>query len=214
MILKKQHIHTQPLQKELADNEKFRAIWAQIAARFKNHSENLLFEVINEPYFHMSAEEMNTLNTDVLAMIRASGGSNATRNVIITGGGKTSHEAPTEIEFLQLFLAIAYLIATFHYYQPFNFTSSSADSRDVESWGSDADKNLLTTRFNEVSTWATANSIPVFLGEFGADNTGGYNYSTGDLNTVSANATDFADGGPDNASRVAYHRYCSRTSYQ
>ncbi|MBT4916750.1 MAG: T9SS type A sorting domain-containing protein, partial [Formosa sp.] len=87
-----------------------------------------------------------------------------------------------------------------------------ADSRDVESWGSDADKNLLTTRFNEVSTWATANSIPVFLGEFGADNTDGYNYSTGDLNTVSANATNFADGGPDNASRVAYHSYVAEQS--
>jgi len=205
-------VYTHPTsEKRVADNQKFIAIWAQIAARFKNHSENLLFEVINEPYFHMSAEEMNTLNTDILAMIRASGGSNATRNVIITGGGKTSHEAPTEIN-SSIISGDAYLIATFHYYQPFNFTSSSADSRDVESWGSDADKNLLTTRFNEVSTWATANSIPVFLGEFGADNTDGYNYSTGDLNTVSANATNFADGGPDNASRVAYHSYVAEQS--
>ena len=50
-------------------------------------------------------------------------------------------------------------------------------------------------------------NIPVFLGEFGADNTGGYNYSTGDLNTISGNATGFADGGPDNASRVEFHRF-------
>ena len=49
--------------------------------------------------------------------------------------------------------------------------------------------------------------IPIFLGEFGADNTGGYKYSTGDLNTISGNATGFADGGPDNASRVEYHRF-------
>ena len=88
MILKKQNIHTQPLKKELADNQKFIAIWAQIAARFKNHSENLLFEVINEPYFHMSKTDMDTLNTDILAIIRASGGSNGTRNVIITGWNK------------------------------------------------------------------------------------------------------------------------------
>ena len=68
-------------------------------------------------------------------------------------------------------------------------------------------KTTLTTRFDEVLAWASTNDIPVFLGEFGADNTGGYNYSTGDLNAISGNATGFADGGPDNASRVEYHRF-------
>jgi endoglucanase len=192
--------------KRAADNQKYRAIWVQIANRFKDYSENLLFEVINEPYFHMSAEVMDLLNTDVLAIIRGSGGSNGTRNIIITGGTGTSHEAPLQIG-SSIISGDSYLIATFHYYQPFNFTSSSADARDNESWGTDADKNLLTTRFNEVSAWASTNQIPVFLGEFGADNSGGYNYSSGDLNAVSSNATNFADGGPDNDSRVEYYRF-------
>jgi endoglucanase len=193
-------------EKRAADNEKFRAIWSQVADRFKDHSENLLFEVINEPYFHTSSEDMDILNTDVLATIRASGGGNTTRNVIITGGGKTSHEAPTEID-PNIISGDTYVIATFHYYQPFNFTSSSADDRDNESWGTDAEKIELTDSFDVVYTWATNNNIPIFLGEFSADNTGGYKYSTGDLNTISGNATGFADGGPDNASRVAFHRY-------
>jgi endoglucanase len=192
--------------KRAADNDKFRAIWTQVADRFKNHSDNLLFEVINEPYFHMSKTDMDTLNTDILAIIRASGGSNGTRNVIITGGTETSHQAPLQID-PSIISSDSYLIATFHYYQPFNFTSSSADSRDNESWGSVQEKDLLTTRFDEVFTWATNNNIPVFLGEFGADNTGGYKYSTGDLNTISGNATGFSDGGPDNASRVEFHRF-------
>ena len=193
-------------EKRVADNEKFLAIWTQIADRFKNHSEKLLFEVINEPYFHMSSENMDALNIKTLAAIRGSGGSNDTRNVILTGGGKTSHEAPTEID-PNIISGDPYLIATFHYYQPFNFTSSSADARDAESWGMDAEKIDLTDRFDVVYTWATNNNIPVFLGEFSADNTGGYKYSTGDLNTISGNATGFADGGPDNASRVGFHRY-------
>ncbi|MDG1793015.1 MAG: glycoside hydrolase family 5 protein, partial [Flavobacteriaceae bacterium] len=192
--------------KRAADNDKFRAIWTQVADRFKNHSDNLLFEVINEPYFHMSKTDMDTLNTDILAIIRASGGSNGTRNVIITGGTETSHQAPLQID-PSIISSDSYLIATFHYYQPFNFTSSSADSRDNESWGTVQNKEQLTTRFNEVYQWALTNQIPVFLGEFGADNTGGYNYSTGDLNTISDNTTGFADGGPDNASRVEYHRF-------
>ena len=192
--------------KRVADIQKFLAIWAQIANRFKDYSENLLFEVINEPYFHMSKSDMDALNTDVLAVIRGSGGSNGTRNVIITGGTGTSHEAPLQIE-PSIISGDTYVIATFHYYQPFDFTSSSADARDNESWGSVQDKELLTTRFDIVSSWATSNNIPVFLGEFSADNTGGYKYSTGDLNTISGNATGFADGGPDNASRVEFHRF-------
>lgn len=194
-----------------ADNEKFRAIWTQVADRFKNHADDLLFEIINEPYFEMSAAEMNILNTDILAIIRGSGGSNGTRNVIITGGGATSHNAPLQID-PNIISGDSYLIATFHYYQPFNFTSSSADSRDIESWGTVQDKELLTTRFNEVSSWASTNQIPIFLGEFGADNSGGYNYSTGDLNIISGNTTGFADGGPDNASRVEYHRFIAEQS--
>jgi len=192
--------------KRAADYQKFIAIWAQIADRFKNHSENLLFEVINEPYFHMTKSDMDALNADVLTVIRASGGSNGTRNVIITGGTGTSHEAPLQIE-PSIISGDTYVIATFHYYQPFDFTSSSADARDNESWGSVQDKELLTNRFDIVSSWATSNNIPVFLGEFSADNTGGYKYSTGDLNTISGNATGFADGGPDNASRVEFHRF-------
>ena len=192
--------------KRAADNEKFRAIWAQVAERFKNHSEDLLFEVINEPYFHMTAQDMNTLNSDIISIIRATGSNNTTRNIIITGGTGTSHEAPLQIN-PNIISSDAYLIATFHYYQPFNFTSSSADSRDDQEWGTNADKNTLTTRFDEVSNWATTNNIPVFVGEFGADNTGGYKYSSGDLNTISGNSTGFADGGPENASRVEYHRY-------
>jgi endoglucanase len=192
--------------KRAADYQKFIAIWAQIADRFKNHSENLLFEVINEPYFHMTKSDMDALNTDVLTVRRASGGSNGTRNVIITGGTGTSHEAPLQIE-PSIISGDTYVIATFHYYQPFDFTSSSADARDNESWGSVQDKELLTNRFDIVSSWATSNNIPVFLGEFSADNTGGYKYSTGDLNTISGNATGFADGGPDNASRVEFHRF-------
>ncbi|MDA9026613.1 cellulase family glycosylhydrolase [Flavobacteriaceae bacterium] len=196
--------------KRAADNDKFRAIWTQVADRFKIKSENLLFEIINEPYFHMSAADMNTLNADILTIIRGTGGNNSTRNVIITGGGQASHEAPLQIASSVIDNDAAsgdYLIATFHYYQPFQFTSSSADLRDNYSWGSVDDKNLITTRFDEVSTWAASNNIPVFVGEFGADNTGGYNYSTGDLNAISNNATGFADGGPDNVSKVEYYRY-------
>ncbi|SEQ14348.1 endoglucanase [Hyunsoonleella jejuensis] len=189
-----------------ADNEKFRAIWGQIANRLKDYSYNLLFEIVNEPYFRLSEVEMNTINTDVLSIIRASGSNNTSRNVIITGGGENSWEAPLQID-TAILSGDAYLIPTFHYYLPFKFTSSSRDPQDQNTWGDTSDKSSVETHFDNVLAWANTNNVPVFLGEFGADNTLGYNYSTGDLASVSSNATGFADGGPDNASRVEYHRF-------
>ena len=197
--------------KRAADNEKFETIWTQIADRFKNYSYDLLFEIINEPYFYMSKPDMDTLNTNVLSIIRNSGGNNANRNVIITGGGATSHEAPLQIE-PTILNNDNYLIPTFHYYQPFDFTASSADSRDNTDWGNASDKSILSAEFDEVSTWANSHNVSIFVGEFGTDNTGGYKYSTGDLNTVGANTTGYADGGPDNTSRVEFHRYVAQQS--
>ncbi|QTD38517.1 cellulase family glycosylhydrolase [Polaribacter batillariae] len=79
-------LYTHPTSaKRVADNQKFRAIWTQISERFKDYSYNLLFEIVNEPYFRMFATEMNVLNTDIINIIRNSGNNNVARNIIITG---------------------------------------------------------------------------------------------------------------------------------
>ena len=183
--------------KRAADLDKFKSIWTQISNRFKDYSENLLFEIINEPYFHMSKLEMDTLNTDILAIIRASGGSNATRNVIITGGGQNSQNAPQQISDAVI-ESDNYLIASFHYYQPFSFTSSSTVNNNDFNWGTNADKNSVDAHFDAVKNWSNSKNIPVTLGEFGADNENGLNYNTGVYGLY---------GGPINTSRVEYHRY-------
>jgi len=192
--------------KRLADLDKFTAIWTAIANKFESKSDQLLFEIINEPYFEITDVDMNSINTLIINTIRNTGGNNTTRNIIITGGTLNAHEAPTTID-PAIIASDSYLIATFHYYKPNEFTKSSRDDKDQEVWGSISDKSDLDAAFSIPYNWAVANNIPMLLGEFGADNTGGYNYSTGDLNTISANATGFADGGPENASRVEFHRY-------
>ena len=192
--------------KRLADLDKFTAIWTAIANRFESKSDQLLFEIINEPYFEITEADMNSINSSIISTIRNTGGNNTTRNIIITGGTKNSHEAPATID-PAIIASDNYLIATFHYYHPNTFTKSSVDDKDQEFWGSTADKNSVDSEFQVVYDWATTYSIPVLLGEFGADNTGGYRYSSGDLNTISGNATGYADGGPENDSRVEFHRY-------
>ncbi len=187
--------------------DRFMSIWTHISDRFKNKSENLLFEVMNEAYFSMDADEVDEVNRDVLEIIRNSGGNNATRNVIVTGGGKNSFEAPLQLKtaFME---SDDYLIATFHYYWPRAFTAS-ADKGDDEDkhqdndWGTEQDKADVDVNFDAVRTWSLENDIPVFVGEFGADNEGGLDYETGAYGNF---------GGPDQASRVAYYGYLAETS--
>ena len=203
--------------KRAADLAKFYSIWEQIANRFKDYSDDLIFEVINEPYFHISAAEMNDLNNEVISIIRSSGGNNETRKVIITGGTKNSYEAITTID-PQILNNDNYLIGTFHYYRPFNFTKSSNINFYDNSWGSQSDKNNVDSEFDVVQNWADDFNPPiaVYLGEFGADNVYGYSYQTGDLHLVTANnspnGTGYADGGPDPNSRVQYHDYVANAA--
>ena len=183
--------------KRAADLDKFNSIWNQISNRFKTFSENLLFEIVNEPYFEMSAIEMDNLNAMIIATIRASGANNSTRNIIITGGGQNSQNAPQQISD-NIISNDDYLIASFHYYQPFSFTSSSTENNNDFNWGTVADKNTVKGHFDAVKNWSNSKNIPVTLGEFGADNENGLNYHTGVYGSY---------GGPINASRVEYHRY-------
>jgi endoglucanase len=203
--------------KRAADLAKFYAIWEQISNRFKNYSDDLVFEVINEPYFHISEADMNEINSEVISIVRASGGNNTTRKIIITGGTKNSYEAITTIG-SQIINNDDYLIATYHYYRPFQFTKSSDYRFNDNSWGSNTDKNTVDNEFDVVQNWANGFNPPVavFLGEFGADNAYGFSYQTGDLHLVTANnspnGTGYADGGPDPNSRVDFHGYLANAA--
>ena len=183
--------------KRAADLMKFKSIWIQIANRFVSHPSNLLFEVVNEPYFEVSASEMDAINLMIIEAIRATGGNNSTRPIIITGGGSNSYQAPTTIS-TEVLQSDSNLIASFHYYQPFSFTSSSKEQFNDFNWGTNADKSNVASHFDVVRSWSETNNIPVTLGEFAADNEGGLNYQTGVYGSY---------GGPVHADRVEYHRY-------
>lgn len=180
-----------------ADLMKFKSIWIQIANRFINHPELLIFEVVNEPYFEVSDVEMDYINLMIIDAIRSTGGNNLTRKIVITGGTSTSYQAPTSIS-EEVLNHDDNLIASFHYYQPFNFTASSRQEYNNFNWGTNADKLILSSNFDFVKNWSELNNIPVTLGEFGADNQAGYNYYTGTYGLY---------GGPLNDDRVEYHRY-------
>lgn len=203
--------------KRAADLDKFYAIWTQIADRFKMFSDDLIFEIINEPYFHISSDEMNDINTSVISIIRDSAYENLTRKIIITGGTKASYESPTTIS-TSILNSDNFLITTFHYYRPFSFTKSSDYRYNTNTWGTTSDTSTLDAEFDTVLNWAQSFSPPlaVYLGEFAADNAYGYAYQTGDLKYVAANqapnGTGYADGGPDPVSRAKYFNYVAEAA--
>ena len=101
--------------KRAADLMKFESIWTQIAYRFVDHPLELIFEVVNEPYFELNDVEMDFINLMIIDAIRSTGGNNSTRQIIITGGGSNSYQAPSTIGD-EVLNHDSNLIASFHYY--------------------------------------------------------------------------------------------------
>jgi hypothetical protein len=134
---------------------RFDSIWSQIAVRFKDKPEKLIFEIINEPH-GLSQANNNDLHARVLSIIRKT---NPTRLVIFQGhnwGGADeliSAAIPNDI----------YVIGSFHSYDPYLFGLEGQGT-----WGNSSDYSQLENKFKNVSNWSIRNNIPVFLGEFGS----------------------------------------------
>ncbi|MEN8228492.1 MAG: cellulase family glycosylhydrolase [Bacteroidota bacterium] len=141
---------------------RFDSIWSQISVRFKDKSEKLIFEIINEPY-GLSKVQNDELHQRVLSIIRRS---NPTRNVIIQG-----HKWGGSEELIGMAIpADDYLIGSFHSYDPWPFglegTGTFGDPWQVQ---------VLDQKFSDVKSWSDQNNIPVFLGEFGCNRLADYN---------------------------------------
>ncbi|ESQ73802.1 hypothetical protein ABAC402_17300 [Asticcacaulis sp. AC402] len=148
---------------------KLTAVWRQIAPRYQDRSNRVIFEILNEPHDKLDAATWNALFPKVLAVIRAT---NPQRNVILGG---TQWNSRNTLKDLKLPDNDLHLIATFHYYDPFNFTHQGASWAPPEitalkglTWGSDAQRAQIDADFDAVKAWSDANKRPILLGEFGA----------------------------------------------
>lgn len=97
------------------------ALWEQIATRYANAGDHVLFELLNEPHgrFTESPELWNDLLVDLLDVVRES---NPTRPVLV---GPVSYNAVSHIETLEV-PDDDYLISSVHIYEPFDFTHQGA----------------------------------------------------------------------------------------
>ncbi|MEJ8306110.1 cellulase family glycosylhydrolase [Saccharibacillus sacchari] len=151
---------------------RYNAAWTQIANAFKNSSNKLMFESVNEPRFTDGGTTdegkqqalLNELNDSFRNIVRASGGGNTTRPLVIS----TLEASPSQTRMTATYNAISKwndpnIIATVHYYGfwPFsvNIAGYTTFNQEVQ--------NDITTTFDNVYNTFVAKGIPVIVGEYG-----------------------------------------------
>ena len=157
-----------------SNKEKFLSFWRQVAEHFKDasdasdKSENILFEILNEPSGKLTGELWDNYYREALAIIRQT---NLTRTVII---GPPSWNSVNSLNELKLPEDDRNIIVTVHYYLPMDFTHQGAswvgrkDKVGVEWFGTDEEKQAIIRDFQKVQDWSKKHNRPIFLGEFGA----------------------------------------------
>jgi endoglucanase len=148
---------------------RFDATWTQIAARFRDEPAKLLLESVNEPQFTNASDAqkiqlLNELNTSFHTIVRASGGNNATRLLVLPTVGCTPDQALMDsLVSAMSALNDRNLVATVHYY---SFWPFSVNIAGYTQFNAEVQKDLTDT-FKRVHDTFGAKGIPVYLGEVG-----------------------------------------------
>ena len=150
-------------------------LWTQIATRFNDYGEKLVFESFNEMldnngtwnYSTADAHEaINMYNAVFVETVRATGGNNASRNLILN----TYAAAPTKQALSSFKLpqdsAENHLMAEVHSYAPYNFAFETSNPKTVFDSACD---NEVKGIVNDMNTYLVSKGIPCVLGEYGAD---------------------------------------------
>lgn len=148
-------------------------LWQQIAECFADYDEKLLFESFNEildsnfNWNGSGAEEydtVNRLNQLFVDTIRATGGKNAMRNIIVNSYGASTAQSQIDGFKVPDDTAEDHLIAEMHCYDPWAFTSRGGDT----TWDEE-DKAVLESIFERVDLKIiNEQGVPMIIGEFGA----------------------------------------------
>lgn len=154
--------------------DKLVKLWTQLATRFKDYGDYLIFETLNEPRLEGSAEEwvggtaegrdcVNQYHKACVDAIRATGGNNALRHLMITPYAASS----TDITMNALVIPNndPRTIVALHSYFPWLYCLE-----DVVNWGTAAEKAAMDEHFNKIYNTFIAKGHPVIMGEWGATN--------------------------------------------
>lgn len=160
------------------DNQKkaceiMEAVWVQIAERFKDYDEHLIFEGQNEPRKVGTPLEwsggdqegwdvVNATNRRFVETIRNCGGSNPYRILMIPDYAANSTVA---LDHLEIPEGDDRIVVSVHAYTPYNFALNANGGAD---WNNDTQE--IDALMSKLKTLFIDKGTPVIIGEFGAVN--------------------------------------------
>jgi endoglucanase len=167
---------------------RYTRIWEQVAGRFKDYNDYLLFESQNEELGWDSVwnkwggtgasnmagkrrayELVNDINQTFVNIIRASGGNNPYRHLLIAGY-HTNIDNTCDPLFKMPNDPVNRMAIKVHYYDPFGFTHLTQNESWAQAtwtWGSTADFSHLNRELDKMVTNFINKGIPVVIGEYG-----------------------------------------------
>ena len=158
--------------KEQIQNQ-FAVVWKQIAVRFQNYDERLVFEGMNEARLKNSPYEwsggtselrdfVNVLNTVFVSTVRSTGGQNAQRFLMICPYcHRVEEDALNELALPD----DSRLMVSVHLYEPSDFC---LDANSYKNWGADANAlQAMEQKFTLLNDCFVSKNIPVVITEFG-----------------------------------------------
>lgn len=142
-------------------------IWKQLAARYKNRSDRLIFEPFNEPSGPLDVAAWNALVPQLVSVIRSS---NPTRAVMI---GPAYYNNVRDLPKLKLPTDDRNIIVTIHNYDPFPFTHQGLSwipiAAPIGTRCCDAaQRKSALIALDAAKRWSDANGYPIYVGEFGS----------------------------------------------
>ncbi len=164
--------------------EKYTVIWEQITEEFKDYGDHLMFESQNEELGWDSlwnryssstngkAESYgyaNEINQKFVDIVRASGGNNAERHLLISG-----YDTDITLTCDPLFEMpddpANRCAVSVHYYTPAGFALLEEDAdwgKALSTWGTEADYQELNRLMDTLDARYASQGIPVIIGEYG-----------------------------------------------
>ena len=169
--------------------KRYESMWTQIADSFKDYGDRLMFESQNEELGWESvwnpwggtegkAESyalVNEINQKFVDTVRASGGNNPKRHLLISGYN-TGIDRTCDPLFKMPDDPAGRMAVSVHYYSPPGFCiledkdESWAKARST--WGTDQDYKELYDNLNMMKDYYISKGIPVIIGEYGCPLTG------------------------------------------
>lgn len=161
-----------PYRYENGMRERFAYAWQQIAGYFKDYDHRLIFEGMNEVLDSSwnwggstpeNYEVINDLNQVFVDTVRATGGNNAERNLIVVAYGNSSHVSQMSGFIPPMDSVEGHLIIGIHVYEPDSFCNGTDMVWDEN------DEAALQAVFDRINTNILQKyQLPIIVGEFGA----------------------------------------------